>query len=124
MAINNPMRPGLDVQEIKLLQRLHLASLVEGSTLAILVCIAVPLKHLAGLPQVTTMMGPIHGLAFLFYAWMVINTASGGMWRKAQVARLLILAFIPFGTFFNVGMITRREAGPGVDDAPVKEKRK
>ncbi|NDL61571.1 DUF3817 domain-containing protein [Enterobacteriales bacterium SAP-6] len=113
----------MDGQELTLLKRLHLASLVEGSTLAILVCVAVPLKHLAGYPQVTAMMGPIHGLAFLFYAWMVINTASGGMWRKAQVARLLILAFIPFGTFFNVGTIKRRAAGPGVDDAPAKEKR-
>ncbi|WP_413731351.1 DUF3817 domain-containing protein [Sodalis sp. RH20] len=123
MAIDNQSRQGLDGAELTLLRRLHLASVVEGYTLVILVCIAVPLKHLAGFPQVSAAMGPIHGLAFLFYAWMVVNTAAGGMWRKAQVARLLILAFIPFGTFFNVGMIKRREAGPGVDGVPVKEKR-
>ncbi|HEY0210531.1 DUF3817 domain-containing protein [Acerihabitans sp.] len=123
MAIDHQARSGLDGAELTLLRRLHLASVVEGCTLVILTGIAVPLKHLAGLPQVSAIMGPIHGLAFLFYAWMVINTASGGMWRKAQVARLLLLAFIPFGTFFNMGMITRRAAGPGVDDAPVKEKR-
>ncbi|WP_213990274.1 DUF3817 domain-containing protein [Sodalis sp. dw_96] len=108
--------------ERSLLKKLHLASLVEGCTLVILTCIAVPLKHLGGYPQVVTMMGPVHGLAFLFYAWMVINTASGGMWRKGQVARLLLLAFIPFGTFFNLGMITRRSAGSDTLDTSAKEK--
>lgn len=32
------------------LQRLMLASLLEASTLALLVCVAVPLKHFAGFP--------------------------------------------------------------------------
>jgi len=112
---------GLKGPERALLGKLHLASLVEGSTLVILTCIAVPLKHLGGYPQVTEIMGPVHGLAFLFYAWMVINTASGGMWRKGQVARLLLLAFIPFGTFFNLGMIKRRSAGSDTLDSSAKE---
>ncbi|WP_413735660.1 DUF3817 domain-containing protein [Sodalis sp. RH21] len=121
MAIPHQAPPGLDSQDISLLKRLHAASLVEGTTLVVLACIAVPLKHLGGFPQVSSVMGPVHGLAFLFYAWMVINSASAGLWRKAQVMRLLILAFIPFGTFFNVGMIKRREAGPGVANVPVNE---
>jgi len=123
VSTSNQTPPGLDSQDITQLKRLHLASLVEGSTLVILVCLAVPLKHLAGYPQLTSAMGPIHGLAFLFYAWMVINTASAGLWRKGQVTRLLLLAFIPFGTFFNIGMIKRREAGPAVANAPANKER-
>ena len=46
-----------------------------------LVCIAVPLKHTFGVPQATAIMGPIHGVAF-----------------------------VPFGAFFNVGWLKRREA--------------
>ncbi len=116
------MQSGLKGPERSLLKRLHLASLVEGSTLVVLTCIAVPLKHLGGYPQATAFMCPIHGLAFLFYVWMVINTASGGMWRKGEVARLLILAFIPFGTFFNLGMIRRRSAGSDNLELSAKEK--
>lgn len=119
--MTHPLPSPLDDQDLLLLKRLHLASLLEGVTLIILLGIAVPLKHLAGLPQAVTAIGPLHGLAFVFYAWMVINTASGGMWRRGQVARLLILAFVPFGTFFNVAMIKRREAGPAMQDRPVKE---
>jgi hypothetical protein len=35
------------------------ASLLEGSTLLALVLVAVPLKHLAGMPQATRIMGPM-----------------------------------------------------------------
>ncbi len=103
----------LDDADMATLKRLRIASWLEGTTLVLLICIAVPLKHLAGVPQPVSVMGPIHGLAFLFYAWMVVNSASGGLWRKAEVVRLLILAFVPFGTFFNTGMIRRRATATG-----------
>lgn len=94
--------------ELAQLRRMRLASLFEGTTLIFLVCIAMPLKYMAGYPQATQVVGSVHGFAFLFYVWVVINTVAGGGWRTGEVLRLLISAFIPFGAFFNVGFLRRK----------------
>jgi len=44
--------------ELAQLRRLGVASMVEGATLAALVGVAVPLKHLAAWPLAVTVMGP------------------------------------------------------------------
>jgi integral membrane protein len=91
------------------LRRLRLVSLVEGSTLVLLVLVAVPLKHFAGVTQATRIMGPIHGLAFLAYVWLLIQAVSAGGWSRRETVRLLVAAFIPFGAFANERLIRRRE---------------
>lgn len=91
-------------------QRLQLAAIVEGLTLVLLVVVAVPLKHAAGYALATSIMGPIHGVAFLVYIGVVIDTAVGGPWKKGEIARLVIAAFVPFGSFANLGFLHRKEA--------------
>ena len=49
------------------LGRLRLAGFVEGTTLLVLLLIAVPLKYGLDMPEFVSTMGPIHGLAFVFY---------------------------------------------------------
>ena len=80
-------------EEHRQLRRMRAASLLEGSTLLLLVVVAVPLKHLAGMAAATAVMGPIHGLAFLVYVWMLIQTVSGGGWSRSETIRLAIAAF-------------------------------
>ncbi len=63
--------------ELSQLRRLEFASLIEGSTLVILVFVAVPLRHLAGWRGATAAMGRVHGLAFLIYLWTWRNRAAG-----------------------------------------------
>ena len=96
--------------ELGQLRRLEIVSLIEGSTLVLLLFVAVPLKHLAGLPLAVTLVGPIHGLAFLAYAWTAIETVGGGGWSRGDAARLLVVAFIPFGGFTNLTWLRRRAA--------------
>lgn len=105
------------------LRRMRLVSLFEGTTLVVLVGVAVPLKHLAGYPTATTVMGPIHGVAFLIYVWMVINTVSGGDWTKGEILRLLVAAFIPFGAFMNARFLRRREEALAAPAGAVDETR-
>ena len=78
---------------------LRKAALVEGSTLILLVFIAVPLKRLAGMPEVVSIVGPIHGLAFLVYLGMLILFLSKDVLTTIQWGTGLIAAFIPFGSF-------------------------
>lgn len=92
------------------LRHLRLAALIEGCTLAILVCIAAPLKHLAGIPTASAILGPVHGIAFVAYVWLIFSTRRELGWTTGDLARLLVPAFIPFGTFFNVGFLNRKAA--------------
>jgi integral membrane protein len=94
--------------EHRQLLQLQRASLLEATTLVVLVFVAVPLKHLAGLPLATAIVGPVHGLAFLFYLWTVLETTLGGGWTRAELTRLLVTAVVPFAGFTNVGWLRRK----------------
>lgn len=94
--------------EVAQLRRLKFGSFVEGTTLVLLLGIAVPLKHLCGWPTGVRVMGPVYGLVFCAYLWFVVQTVTGGDWRAHEVVRLLLSAFIPFGAFFNRALLSRK----------------
>jgi len=104
------MSPQERAEELTQLRRMRAVSLLEGSTLLLLLLVAVPLKHLAGASVATHIMGPIHGLAFLAYLWMLIQTVSGGGWSRSETTRLVVAALIPFGAFVNERALARRQA--------------
>ena len=99
--------------ELQQLRRLELASVIEAGTLILLVLVAVPLKHLAGWEQGVRIMGPVHGMAFLAYAWTLIQTVSGspGVWSWREITRLAAAAFLPFGAIANLHLLARKRAG-------------
>lgn len=97
------------------LKRLEILSMAEATTLVLLVCVAVPLKHVFGWPLGSRVLGPVHGIAFLAYAWTALQTVAAGGWRRHDTARLFVVAFLPFGGFFNLPWLRRRaEALEGV----------
>ena len=91
-----------------LLKQLKLASVIEALTLAVLVCVAVPLKHLWGWPTGVRAIGPLHGLAFILYGWALLRTIGAGVWQRHQVALLAAAAFVPFAGFLASRHIQRR----------------
>jgi integral membrane protein len=88
--------------------RLRLAGLVEGTTLLLLIGVAVPLKRLAGWPEGVSVMGPLHGLAFLVYVYALAEAASAGAWPRRDIARAALAPLLPFGTFLNDRWLRRR----------------
>ena len=90
------------------LHYLRIASLAEGATLLVLLLVAVPLKRMADLPMAVSIMGPIHGLAFLIYSAMVLQALSTRLITTAETARLMMAAFIPFGAFMLNGVFRRK----------------
>lgn len=93
----------------KQLGRMRLASILEASTLAILVFVAVPLKHAFGMPQVVSVMGPVHGLAFLVYIWMLIQSHFQFGWTGREWLRMILCAFIPLAGFVNERLLKHRQ---------------
>lgn len=81
--------------------RLRLLALAEGTSLLLLVGVAVPLKHFYGNPALVRAIGPVHGLLFVLF---VLNTLRVGVeyhWRFATTTwKVLLACFVPFGTFY------------------------
>lgn len=102
--------PSDAAEELGQLHRMRIVSMIEGSTLLVLIFVAVPLKHLGGYPIATAIMGPVHGMAFLLYVWMLIQTVSSAAFPRRDVVRIVLAAFIPFGAFFNERILRRRQA--------------
>ena len=89
------------------LRTLRFTSLAEGTTLLLLVLVAVPLKRLADWPHGVSVMGPIHGAAFVVYVAMVLHHLSNHRIGGRAAAQLLLAALVPFGVLL-VGHVFRR----------------
>lgn len=87
---------------------LRAGSLAEATTLALLIFVAVPLKHVAGLEIGVRILGPIHGVAFLVYLWTLMQTIGTGGWRRDEVLRMIVVACIPLAGFFNQRWLSRK----------------
>lgn len=94
------------------MKRLEMMSIIEATTLVLLVFIAAPLRHFWDWPYGSKLLGPIHGIAFLVYVWTVLQTVSGGGWNKREVIRLLLVAFVPFGGYANIRWLRDRAKSP------------
>ena len=71
--------------------------LLEPVTLLILLFLAVPLKHLAGWPSAVSVMGPVHGFAFLSLCWTVNHAVASRDIPARTGWRLVLAACVPFG---------------------------
>lgn len=84
------------------------AAIFEALTLLALFCVATPLKYWAGMPSAVSIMGPLHGLAFMVFLWFVIRSRAEGLINWPGALRLFIGAFIPFGGFVNERWLRRQ----------------
>lgn len=87
---------------------LRIAAVAEALTLLALVFVAVPLKYGADLPAAASIMGPIHGMAFMLFLWFVIRSLSEELINWKGAVRLLVGAVIPFGGIVNERWLKRR----------------
>ncbi len=79
------------------LRNLSAAALLEGTTLMVLIAVAVPLKHIIGYALFASVMGPVHGAAFLFYWWLLVRTATAYSWSLKATLWAAVAALLPFG---------------------------
>ncbi len=95
-------------KETILMQRLCHASVIEGGTLLTLVAAGLPLKYWAGFPAVVTVLGALHGLAFLGFVALLGLTANAIVFTRSELIRLLVGACIPGGAFVNAALLQRK----------------
>lgn len=82
------------------LGRLKLVAALEGWSLLILLCIAMPLKYMANLPQAVQVVGMAHGILFILYIIMVVQVTFELNWSFKKMLLSFIASIIPFGTFY------------------------
>ncbi|GAA0396476.1 DUF3817 domain-containing protein [Cocleimonas flava] len=78
---------------------LRWAALLEGSSLLLLLFVAMPLKYYAGMAEAVRIIGPLHGVLFLSFIVLLFLHAVK---RELGIINTLLgfaASFIPFGTF-------------------------
>jgi len=79
--------------------RLRLIALLEGTSLLVLLCIAIPLKYKYNDPSFVKTMGPIHGALFLLFVINTVSIAIEQKWKRKETLSVLLSCILPFGTF-------------------------
>jgi integral membrane protein len=83
------------------LGRLRALGFIEGISFMVLVCIAMPLKYLAGMPLAVRVVGSLHGLLFVLYVLNVVQVHIEKNWSLKTSFLLVVASFLPFGTFWT-----------------------
>lgn len=93
--------------------RLRVIAILEGISLLLLVFVAVPLKHLLGIPVGTRILGTIHGALSLLFIFNTLSVGVEQQWKfRTTTWKVLLACIIPFGTFYIDRKILRKLKDP------------
>ena len=84
---------------------------LEALSFLVLLGVAMPLKHLAGMPMAVKVVGWIHGVLFMVFCAALLRAMIRHRWSLARATAIFIVALIPFGPFVFDRRITGWEAG-------------
>ncbi|MGH7930087.1 MAG: DUF3817 domain-containing protein [Candidatus Binatia bacterium] len=79
--------------------RLRALGMVEAVSFLLLLSVAMPLKYFAGLPVAVKIAGWLHGLLFLAFCMVLLQTQQTQKWPMRWTAVVLVAALLPFGPF-------------------------
>lgn len=77
----------------------RMTALAEGVSFLMLLCIAMPMKYVMGMPEVVRVVGSIHGVLFLLYVGLLASLHVRQRWSVMFSLYALVASVIPFGTF-------------------------
>ncbi|WP_321326766.1 DUF3817 domain-containing protein [Thiomicrorhabdus sp.] len=92
------------------MKTLKTLSILEGSSLLLLLFIAVPLKRLGDMPEAVSVIGPIHGALFVIFNLFIFFAISKLKLKKKYAALGFIASLIPFGSFIYKAKILNRRS--------------
>ena len=81
------------------LKNFRIMGLVEGSSLLVLLFIAMPLKYFVDIPEAVSVVGAIHGGLFSIYILFIAYMTFIVRWPFRFSVGAFAAAFIPFGNF-------------------------
>lgn len=90
----------METRLAKLTKQTHFIGHLEGISFLVLLGIAMPLKYMMDMPMAVTIVGMLHGLLFVAFAFMLYRMFDEARWSVKKCFLAFVLSFIPFGTFF------------------------
>jgi integral membrane protein len=90
---------------------------VVGVVLLVLVLVAVPLRYLAGRPQMVHVVGPIHGWLYIVYIVTALDLARRRGWPLGRTLLVVLAGTVPFMTFVMEHRVMRDLDATGVPAA-------
>ena len=79
--------------------RLRLLGILEGTSYLTLLGIAMPLKYMAGKPEMVEVVGMAHGLLFVAYCLMLAYAWLTKLLPMTWAAAGIVASVLPFGPF-------------------------
>jgi integral membrane protein len=99
--------------------RYRVMSYAAGSMLILLFFVAVPLKYLAGQPQVSNVLGVVHGmLTFPLYLAAGFDLYRRTGWPLGRMVLMVAAGVVPFLTFTVERKIARELRGSAATESP------
>ncbi len=105
------------------LTRYRVLAYVVGTGLATLCFVGVPLQYVAGIPQVDSIVGPIHGIFYMVYLLTAVDLARRARFTLLQMAAMVGAGFVPLLAFVVERRVTKRIRAtfPEIDARPAAE---
>lgn len=72
---------------------------LEAISFLLLLGVAMPLKHLAGMPMAVKIAGWVHGLLFIAFCIALLRVVALAHWPLLRAAKFFVAALLPFGPF-------------------------
>ena len=92
--------------------RLRLASLLDGVSYLVLLGAAMPLKYFAGMPMAVTIVGMAHGVLFIIFCMALALAMKSEKWPFQRGVFVFAAALIPFGPFLIDGRLKGWDENP------------
>ncbi|MCK8490468.1 DUF3817 domain-containing protein [Spirosoma sp. RP8] len=80
--------------------RLRVVGFGEGVSFLLLLFVAVPLKRIYGHPEAVQILGPIHGLLFIYYVLLIVQAKTEYSWSWGKTGLAFLASLLPGGTFY------------------------
>lgn len=81
------------------LKHLTIMGYLEGSSLLVLLGIAMPLKYMMGMPEAVKYVGMLHGILFIAYLVVLMGSAVKIKMPLWAIPAGVLGSFLPFGPF-------------------------
>lgn len=89
---------------------LRFMALLEGSSLLLLLFVAMPLKYQYGMPEVVSWVGRAHGGLFLAFNAVLFYHVFKGHVSEMKGFIGFLASLIPFGTFVYKAKVLKKDA--------------
>ena len=90
------------------LTRYRVLAYAVGVGLATLCFVGVPLQFAAGIPEVDSVVGPVHGIFYMVYLLAAVDLARRARFTLLQMAAMIGAGFVPVLAFVVEHWVTGR----------------